>query len=1474
MPKNFAKYLFSLCVLFVFCNTLIGQITASVTEGCSPLSSVQFSTSYPNLTAIIWDFDDGGGAAINDPEHTFVEPGTYTVTFSALSNGQQVNDEIDITVYVNPTASLTAPEFGCTNEELSFISTSTTVGGALTNWEWTFGDGNFTNGEEFPVHAYASAGTYDVGLIVTDENGCTGAIIENDIITIAESPDLSVSSSPGTFACETPFEVTFTPVASSNVPGSSGLTYDWTLPIGTALEGAVPQNLTFTEEGIFPVILTVTDDIGCSTTFTDQVTILDPQAAFSIAGGEDGIICPTAFITNESGILPAFFNFGTGNQVETMFNFEEQLIPGSIYDISMTVGQGECVSTITQSYTVEDPEFDLAGTPSLLCSIPNDIALEIVGNSPIDSVFWSYNQFVDTVITDNGTYTAEIFYEDTITYQINGFLPLAINASIITSQGCFTNAFVVDTLWQPNALPIADTISGCAPLTVLFSDSSASYFTQPLVDYDWTINGESFLNTDGVPFSYTFNEPGVYTAQLIVENSAGCIDTSYVDSIYVGEPLPIDFSFSPNPFCINDSVTFTELSQNANIDFFNWNGDNNSLDGCFLDGTQTVVFNQVPGVQTVELTALYNGCPSTVAQEIEVQGAVGRMSFECNCDTPMEYVFNAEVAGGSSWDWDFGDGTTDLGSTETQAIHTYTESGDYQAVLTTYSADGCPPFVDTLEVKVRNLSGFIIPTDTLLCADQFYSFQAIAVDNLETCYRGYHAFWGDGTPPNTNETGMFVHEYEIGGDFEVQVAILDVNGCRDTLRQEVKVFDVEVEATSDVSAGCLPLAVNFDATITSDTTVTDTFWFFGDGFVGGTEDPFHEYNFPVALDTLDQLTNWTAQFIAVTELGCADTVEVEILPIVPIAAIVSTTDATLCVGDEASFFATPDNPDWQYNWEIGALSVDEFSPTVTFNEAGVFDVQLTVRDTNGCPGIYQELAYVNVQSYPDAAITSTADELDALCYPLQATFNNASNYFGDSPGTIVWDLDSGSPIAPNNTVGFTYDAPGTYEVSMLVSTSNGCSDIALDTLIVVGPIAQINTDLNTICLGDEVTFNISDTTDVWTWQWDFGDGQIQEGVDFDTGDEFPEVSHSYNFIPASGQVTASLTVWSLDSVCSFSYQDVIEIYEVIAGFEINGIVGDVEHCDDVFDGLNNASLNADIFDWNLGVLGSSSAETPNVLDFPPGEHEVFLTVESSEFGCTDTISRNITIYPLPEVTTEGGFICAGDQLELTAEGAVTYSWTPPENLSSPNSSSTAASPPFSTTYTVVGTDTNQCSNSALAEVIVFQPLPDFELDSTIIIGETIALNLPPGDVGYNYLWEPEDWVDCITCPNVVLQPLEDIDYIVYVSDTLGCFENEYYVSIEVLPLSSVAVPDVFTPNGDFINDIIYVEGWGIKNLLTFEIYNRWGEMVYQSSDINEGWDGRYKGEIQNMDTYSYIVKVETFIDPGPLELYGMIMLKR
>jgi gliding motility-associated-like protein len=95
---------------------------------------------------------------------------------------------------------------------------------------------------------------------------------------------------------------------------------------------------------------------------------------------------------------------------------------------------------------------------------------------------------------------------------------------------------------------------------------------------------------------------------------------------------------------------------------------------------------------------------------------------------------------------------------------------------------------------------------------------------------------------------------------------------------------------------------------------------------------------------------------------------------------------------------------------------------------------------------------------------------------------------------------------------------------------------------------------------------------------------------------------------------------------------------------------------------------------------------------------------------------------------------------------------------------------------------------------------------------------------------------------------------------LACYVTAHTFTVNVNPKTSIDVPSAFTPNGDGINDVLFIGGWGIRKVNYFKIFNRWGQLLFQSNDVKVGWDGKFEGIPQNMETYVYEVSVETYLD--------------
>lgn len=299
-----------------------------------------------------------------------------------------------------------------------------------------------------------------------------------------------------------------------------------------------------------------------------------------------------------------------------------------------------------------------------------------------------------------------------------------------------------------------------------------------------------------------------------------------------------------------------------------------------------------------------------------------------------------------------------------------------------------------------------------------------------------------------------------------------------------------------------------------------------------------------------------------------------------------------------------------------------------------------------------------------------------------------------------------------------------------------------------------------------------------------------------------------------------------------------------------------------------------IFHW-LGPNGFTSSLTEiNIQSYPNQSGIYSLYVEIG--GCVSySSSIPVTIYPTPAINiSQNAYICLGDTVELNVSGGKSVYWLPIEMLSQPTSYNTLAYPLQTTNYTASIIDTNSCTNSATVNVYVQQPIVLTYLSNyEIIIGESVSVNLETNQNVISWQWTPQNGLSCTDCQNPIATPLETTEYTVFVTDSLGCFDITGTVLIEVRKEYSVDVPSAFTPDGDGKNDIVYVRGWGIKKVLEFRIFNRWGEEVFYSNDLNYGWDGYFKNKIQNIETYVYVVKV-LFYNNEEKSINGYINLIR
>jgi gliding motility-associated-like protein len=281
----------------------------------------------------------------------------------------------------------------------------------------------------------------------------------------------------------------------------------------------------------------------------------------------------------------------------------------------------------------------------------------------------------------------------------------------------------------------------------------------------------------------------------------------------------------------------------------------------------------------------------------------------------------------------------------------------------------------------------------------------------------------------------------------------------------------------------------------------------------------------------------------------------------------------------------------------------------------------------------------------------------------------------------------------------------------------------------------------------------------------------------------------------------------------------------------------------------NASSNATIVSYTWSpATGLSGASGSSVIASPGST--TFYTIQGTDsHGCMGVTTATVTVDSLPiiSISNTPAITCSGQPAVLMASGANTYTWSTGTVGVINTVSSTA-----NTEYTVTGTDTNGCSNTA-TQILLVNPSPTVAINSgltsyTLNLGQSITLN---ASGALTYSWTSGN-VSCDSCASNTESPVASTQYCVRGTDVNGC-RDSVCLQVVIEEVCDVFIPDAFSPNGDGHNDVFKVYGHCITEL-TLQIFDRWGNQVYSGSDPSAAWDGTYGGSLMNTGTYIYQVQ--------------------
>jgi gliding motility-associated-like protein len=281
-----------------------------------------------------------------------------------------------------------------------------------------------------------------------------------------------------------------------------------------------------------------------------------------------------------------------------------------------------------------------------------------------------------------------------------------------------------------------------------------------------------------------------------------------------------------------------------------------------------------------------------------------------------------------------------------------------------------------------------------------------------------------------------------------------------------------------------------------------------------------------------------------------------------------------------------------------------------------------------------------------------------------------------------------------------------------------------------------------------------------------------------------------------------------------------------------------------------------IYQWTSASTGDSIlARSPNHIY--QGHHSTDLKlVVNTPAGCIDSDEVHITVHPGNfAVITPDTALCPNNSVILSVSGGKSYRWSPPLFLSDSTSSTVVSTPPADMSYTVFVIDQFGCKDTVHTSIdILADGVLELGPDITMYLGDTVQMN--PATNCHYFLWTPPTGLSATTISNPRAFPQVNTKYIVTARTENGCVAIDS-INVIVLSESALDLPNAFTPGNSGSNNRLKVIRRGQATLNYFKIFNRWGNLIFQSSDIDEGWDGKYNGIPQPMGVYVYLVEAVT-----------------
>ncbi len=1038
----------------------------------------------------------------------------------------------------------------------------------------------------------------------------------------------------------------------------------------------------------------------------------------------------------------------------------------------------------------------------------------------------------------------------------------------------------------------ADSITGCYTHTVNFHNNSTAVDTFYI---DFGDGNDTVLTSfNDLEHTYTNNDTVPVTDTTIItgKNNSECIDSSMF-YIHIYPQVQADFTMNPTEGC--DS-TVTSITNNSSGYALSYEWDFGDESSSTKTSPEHLYTNKTIGVinRTITLTAISNNMCIDTTKRIFTVFPYIRADFSIDSTygcPPFQSVIHNQSVGADTYSWDFNnDGIYDSNSdqqniTSPQYSNTgYTDDSTYTIKLYVENNNGC---ADSLERSVT-----VYP-----------SIKAgFNVDQLASCHPASFLFtdqsqgaktylWDfkDGATSMQQDSINYTYDPNLTASAKPYNVVLFVTGkhdyCTDMKDTTVEVYPyIKANFTTDEFIGCGPFEVTFD---NSSIGPSNNYKWYVNG-INAINAPSDNSSF----DTIftgstdpDPVTH-IIKLVATNIEGCTDSISdtIAVYPDIIPSFTISPRDSS-CHPFNVNFTNTSSNSN-TYLWDFGdGVNSNLENPSHTFNNFGITDTSYIV--------LLQAMSAICVDSVYDTVTVFPIPEANfevsknVSCPPLEVQITNNS----EAGDTFLWSFGDGKDTTLLTTTPLTYsydntsNSPKNYNLQLDVSNKN-CTATANES-ITIYPHVTASFAYDSAGCSPHMADIKNNSLNASTYKWDFGDGQ-QSTVN--------EPNHKYTNMSGGTKIYPV----RLDAFSRYQCTDDTTIdITVYSTPETNFLAMPVlQYYPDTTIVITNKTISADSFnyiwdygDGNIDSLYTTSDSMKYSYD-TWGDYEIRMTA-FNQF-CSDSSSQSITIFaPMPEteftVNTDTGCAPLTVNFNNETEYGVSYVWDFNDGEISKEKNPTHIfkyGGNYNVKLTAKGHNGNEIS--AYMEIVAYKkPFANFtyEPDTVLLPQAQIRCFNHSSDTS-NCLWEFGDGDS-----SIVVNPYHTYTDTGKMFIKLTVWSEEMCkddtlldAAVDVRPPGIIEFPTAFAPNpggptgGKYDKedtDEIHIFRPVSKNVVEYrlEIFNRWGELIFLSEDLNVGWDGYYRNKICKEDVYIWHVTGK-YLNGNPFDKAGDVTLIR